>query len=137
MYDRRQFLGAIGRPAAAAFTMATLNTLGVQRALAALADYPGTPSEIATDEGFWFEVQQAFTVDRSLINLNNGGVCPSPAIVQEAMKRHLDLSNKAPTYFMWGILEPQKEAVRQRLARVFECFGRSANCSVRYRFKEG
>ena len=121
MYDRRQFFGAIGRPAAAAFTMATLNSMGIQRALAALKDYPGTPEEIAKDAGFWFEAQQAFTVDRSLINLNNGGVCPSPAIVQEAMKRHQDLSNKAPTYFMWGILEPQKEAVRQRLARVFGC----------------
>jgi len=121
MYDRRQFLGAIGRPAAAAFTVATLNTLGIHRAVAALADYPGTPEEISRNEAFWFEVQQAFTVDRSLINLNNGGVCPSPAIVQEAMKNHLDLSNKAPTYYMWTILNPQKEAVRQRLARVFGC----------------
>lgn len=121
MVDRRQFLGAIGRPAAVAFTLAALDTLGVHRALEALANYPGTPEEISEDEAFWFEAQQAFTVDRSIINLNNGGVCPSPAIVQEAMKRHLDLSNKAPTYFMWGILEPQKEAVRQRLARAFGC----------------
>jgi selenocysteine lyase/cysteine desulfurase len=86
-----------------------------------LARHPGTPSDLAQDESFWFEVQQAFTVDRSLINLNNGGVSPSPAVVQAAMKRHLDYSNTAPTYAMWRILEPQREGVRQRLARRFGC----------------
>ena len=121
MLNRRAFMGAIGKPAAVALAMATLDTLGVHRALEAIAGYPGTPEEISGDEAFWFEVQQAFTVDRSLINLNNGGVCPSPAIVQEAMKKHLDFSNKAPTYTRWQILEPQKETVRKRLARMFGC----------------
>jgi isopenicillin-N epimerase len=37
------------------------------------------------------------------------------------MKRHLDYSNEAPVYTMWQILEPQREAVRQRLARAFGC----------------
>ena len=121
MINRRAFLGAIGRPASAAFVVAALDTIGMHRALEAIADYPGSPEEITGDEAFWFEVQQAFTVDRSLINLNNGGVCPSPAIVQDAMKKHLDFSHKAPTYTMWQIQEPQKEAVRKRLARMFGC----------------
>ena len=121
MYNRRQFLGAVGRPAAAAFVFASLNPHRIHRAIEALTDYPGTPQEIARDESFWFEVQQAFTVDRSLINLNNGGVSPSPAVVQDAMKKHEDFSNKAPTYTMWGIQEPQKEGVRKRLARMFGC----------------
>ncbi|MEK6253285.1 MAG: aminotransferase class V-fold PLP-dependent enzyme, partial [Gemmatimonadales bacterium] len=63
------------------------------------------------------EVARAFTVDRSLVNLNNGGVSPAPGYVQEAMKRHLDYSNEAPVYTMWRILEPQREAVRERVAR--------------------
>jgi len=121
MYNRREFFGAIGKPAAAAFTVAALDPLGIHRTLDALANYPGTPAEIASDDAFWFEAQQAFTVDRSLINLNNGGVCPSPRIVQDAMKNHQDFSNKAPSYTMWGVLEPQREAVRKRLARVFGC----------------
>jgi len=121
MYDRRQFLGAIGKPAAGVFVFATLDPLGIRRAVEALANYPGTPQEISMDESFWFEVQQAFTVDRSLINLNNGGVCPAPAIVQDAMKKHWDFANKAPTYTMWQIQEPQKESVRKRLARMFAC----------------
>jgi selenocysteine lyase/cysteine desulfurase len=32
------------------------------------------------------------------------------------MKRHLDYSNEAPVYTMWRVLEPQREAVRERLA---------------------
>ncbi|MFQ5570401.1 MAG: aminotransferase class V-fold PLP-dependent enzyme [Rhodothermales bacterium] len=121
MYTRRQFFGAVGRPAAAALTAATFDASTLPRVLDVLAHKTGTPKEIARDESFWLEVQQAFTVDRSLINFNNGGVSPSPTIVQEAMKRHLDYSNEAPPYTMWQILEPQREGVRQRLGRAFAC----------------
>ncbi|MFB3133591.1 MAG: aminotransferase class V-fold PLP-dependent enzyme [Rhodothermales bacterium] len=121
MYTRRQFFGAVGRPAAATMMAATFNPTALPRVLERLAHTPGTPEEIARDESFWLEVQQAFTVDRSLINLNSGGVSPSPTIVQAAMKRHLDYSNEAPVYTMWQILEPQREGVRQRLARAFAC----------------
>lgn len=119
MYTRRTFLGAIGLPAAAA-VVAPLTPLRPSWA-AAIADelsrHPGGPDEVAGDEDFWAVVAQAFTVDRSLLNLNNGGVSPAPAYVQEAMKRHLDYSNEAPVYTMWRILEPQREAVREQLAR--------------------
>ncbi|MFC1502641.1 aminotransferase class V-fold PLP-dependent enzyme [bacterium] len=121
MVSRRQFLGAIGRPAAAAYAVATIDPKGVQRIAEALSGFSGSTDDITRNESFWLEVQQAFTVDRSLINLNNGGVSPSPAIVQDAMKGHQDFSNKAPTYTMWQILEPQKESVRKRLARTFDC----------------
>src|SRR5437016_4478898 len=80
-----------------------------------------SPEDLAADEDFWFAAQNAFTVDRSYINLNNGGVSPSPRIVQEAMKRYLDYSNQAPVYHMWQVLEPQIESVRKRLAGAFGC----------------
>ncbi len=121
MLSRRRFLGSTGVSVATA-GFAGLSSEGMARALAASEEVKGrgiSAEESATDESFWFEVQQAFTVDRSLINLNNGGVCPSPAVVQEAMKRHLDYSNLAPAYTMWRILEPQREAVRRGLARTF------------------
>ena len=79
------------------------------------------PAALARDEDFWLQVQQAFTLDRTLINLNNGGVSPSPRVVQEAMRRYLDYSNTAPAYTMWQILEPEIEAVRRRLAASFGC----------------
>src|SRR5215210_185302 len=111
MYSRRELMGA-----AAIGAVAVLNPFRSRAALAAVA---GLSPE---DERFWFEIQQAFTVDRSIVNLNNGGVSPSPAIGQEAMKRHLDYSNTAPPpYALWQILEPQKEGTRRRLARAFGC----------------
>ncbi|MDP2577708.1 MAG: aminotransferase class V-fold PLP-dependent enzyme [Candidatus Palauibacterales bacterium] len=124
MYNRRQFLGAIGLPAVAAAAGAPFAALRGSRAAEiakSLAEHPGSPDDVARQEEFWFEVQKAFSVDRSLINLNNGGVSPSPTWVQEAMKRHLDYSNEAPVYTMWRILEPQREGVRQRLAREYDC----------------
>ncbi|HSG81278.1 MAG TPA: aminotransferase class V-fold PLP-dependent enzyme [Gemmatimonadota bacterium] len=119
MHTRREFLGAVGLPAAAAAAGVPLVPRLSRAAEIAeeLSNYPGSPAEIAADEDFWVEVARAFTVDRSLVNLNNGGVSPSPAWVQEAMKRHLDYSNEAPVYTMWRILEPQREGVRQRIAR--------------------
>ncbi len=120
MQTRRQFLSAIGPPIAAA-PVVLLDPAGARRALEAIALYDRPPEEAVTDESFWFAVQQAFTVDRSLVNLNNGGVSPSPAIVQQAVKGHLDFSNEAPTYTMWRILEPQRERVRERLARHWGC----------------
>src|SRR6059036_2103145 len=79
------------------------------------------PADVAQDEDFWLDVQQAFTLDRTIINLNNGGVSPSPRVVQEAMRRYLDYSNTAPAYTMWQILEPEIESVRHRLAASFGC----------------
>lgn len=120
MPTRREFLGAVLGPAAASAAVASFDLLAAGRALAAVAGRPGSPEEVAADESFWFEIQQAFTMDRSIVNLNNGGVSPSPAVVQEAMKRHLDYSNTAPPpYALWQILEPQRETVRQRMARFF------------------
>jgi len=121
MMNRRQYLGALGNVAAAAAVLPLLNPSRARSAAATLAGHPGTPEELAGDESFWSEVQQAYTVDRSLINFNNGGVSPAPAFVQDAMKSHWDFANKAPTYTMWDIQRPQKEPVRQRLARMFGC----------------
>jgi len=121
MYNRKEFLNRLGAAGGAAL-MGGFLTPGKSRAIAGeLSNHPGTAAEIARDEDFWFRVQQAFTVDRSLINLNNGGVSPAPEIVQEAMKDHLDFSNEAPVYTMWDVLEPQKESVRKQLARLFAC----------------
>ncbi len=118
---RRQFLGSMIKPAASAWVFAVLNPIGIKRAMATAKEKNGKPEDIAEDESFWFEVQQAYTADRSLINLNNGGVSPAPAVVQDAMKRYLDYSNTAPVYSMWRILEPQRETIRRRLARFYQC----------------
>ncbi|MBI1789000.1 MAG: aminotransferase class V-fold PLP-dependent enzyme, partial [Acidobacteria bacterium] len=93
----------------------------IDRARAATTGNSRPAEEIARDEDFWREIQMAFTVDRNLINLNNGGVSPSPRVVQDAMRRYLEISNLAPVHSMWRVLEPQIESVRQRLAASFGC----------------
>ncbi len=85
----------------------------------AIHDYQDTdPNLLAEEEDFWHYVQQAYTASSSIINLNNGGVSPSPIIVQEAMKRYHDMSNEAPTYYMWRQLDMGREPLRKRLAEL-------------------
>ncbi|HKY04875.1 MAG TPA: aminotransferase class V-fold PLP-dependent enzyme [Blastocatellia bacterium] len=121
MFTRRGFIKSIGGAAGMA-TLASFSDNGIERVLAATRGLNDrSPEEIARDETFWREIQQSFTVDRSLINLNNGGVCPSPRVVQDAMRRYLELSNEAPVHTMWRILEPQIETVRAKLAAAFGC----------------
>ena len=113
--NRREFLGSAAAVVGAS-QLPAFNSRAVDIARD-LAKHPGSPADTASDESFWAEVARAFTVDRTLVNLNNGGVSPSPSFVQDAMKRHLDYSNEAPTYTMWKILGPQREGVRARMAR--------------------
>ena len=119
MLSRRAFLrrGSAGAAALAAFT-----NDGVSRAIAAAGStFDRSPADLASDENYWHEIQQAFTLDRTIINLNNGNSCPSPSVVHEAYKRYLDWSNQAPVYHMWQILERNIEIVRRRLAAEFGC----------------
>jgi isopenicillin-N epimerase len=80
-----------------------------------------SPDELAADEDFWRDVQLGFTLDRTVINLNNGGVCPSPRVVHEAFKRYLDHANQAPVFNMWQEQEPNLERVRAGLAQDAGC----------------
>jgi len=112
---RRTFLRA-------ATGLAALKPDSISRAHAATSGMNDRkPEDVARDEDYWREIQQVFTVDRNIINLNNGGVCPSPKIVQDAMRRQLEFSNMAPAYTMWTVLEPEIESVRTRLAASFGC----------------
>lgn len=79
------------------------------------------PEQAATDEDFWFEIQNAFTVTRGIVNLNNGGVSPSPRIVTDALVRYIWEQEDATAYTMWQILEPQSETIRTGLAETFGC----------------
>src|SRR5213596_1720933 len=119
MLNRRGFLETM---LAAGAGIPALKDDGLERLLGLARRVDGRlPAEVARDEDFWLGIQQAFTLDRTLINLNNGGVSPSPRVVQEAMRRYLEYSNTAPVYTMWQVLEPEIESVRRRLAASFGC----------------
>jgi len=73
--------------------------------------------ELASDEDYWWQIQQAYTVSPQIINLNNGGVSPSPMVVQNAVDRYNKLANEAPSYYMWRIMDQGREPLRDNLAR--------------------
>ena len=121
-FNRRSFIDVMGKFSATAF-LATLTRPAWSRNLdkALMGAETRSPEQLAGDEDFWYYVQQSFTVSPELINLNNGGVSPSPKVVQEAMKRYLDFSNEAPSYYMWRILDQGREPLRHDLARIAGC----------------
>ena len=120
MLSRRGFLQTTGITGAG--VIAAFRDEAGAALLHAARRVEGVPAdELAADENYWREIQQAFTLDRTIINLNNGGCCPSPRVVHEALKRYLDISNQSPVYHMWQILEPNVESVRRRLAHAFGC----------------
>src|SRR4029450_7667617 len=119
MWSRRAFLGlggAIGTGVIAARPVAGLARL--EAATAAVADR--TPEEVAQDEFYWREIQNAFTLDRTLINLNNGNTCPSPRVVLEACKRYMDMSNMLPVHYR-SQAESHLQTGRRGLAKEFGC----------------
>jgi selenocysteine lyase/cysteine desulfurase len=77
-----------------------------------------SPAEVATDEDYWSTIQQAYTVNPNIINLNNGGVSPSPKVVQDALERYNKFANEGPSYFMWRILDQGREPLREKLAEL-------------------
>jgi len=120
--NRRRFLQRAGMFSATAILSSLTQPAWSRNLEGALKDAKGvSPEDLATEEDFWYYIQQSFTVSPALINLNNGGVSPAPKTVQDAMKRYYDLSNEAPSYYMWRILDQGREPLRKNLARLAGC----------------
>jgi isopenicillin-N epimerase len=120
--NRRSFLASVGKGVGlATLSSATVASL-LQNIVAAGKSVDHlSPIDAALDEDYWATIQQAFSVTRGIINLNNGGVSPSPRIVTEAFVRYTWQQEDATAYTMWQILEPQSETIRTGLAEVFGC----------------
>ncbi|HVE58568.1 MAG TPA: aminotransferase class V-fold PLP-dependent enzyme [Pyrinomonadaceae bacterium] len=121
-FNRRKFLNAVGKGfgmmALSSTVVASLfeNLQAKTRAVEHLL-----PEQVAADEDFWATVQQSFSVTRGIVNLNNGGVSPSPRMVTEAFVRYTWQQEDATAYTMWQLLEPQSETIRTGLAEIFGC----------------
>lgn len=122
MNNRRKFLQQIALTAGAFSASSLFNQLHAESIEAANNRVQGFSADaIAEDEDYWTVIQQAYTVNPNIINLNNGGVSPSPRVVQEAVERYNKLSNEGPSYFMWRILDMGREPLRQKLAALAGC----------------
>ena len=119
MATRRSFLATAGMSGLLSVTFraeALARAAGVDKAAG-----QAKPCELASNEDYWGEIQRSFDNDRSSINFNNGGVCPSPTHVLDQMIRDLRFTNESPVQHMWRVLEPRVESVRRDLAREFGC----------------
>jgi selenocysteine lyase/cysteine desulfurase len=122
MLQRRKFLQQAGALACAFSANSLFNQLHaaeIESAGKKVRDL--SPTSVAADEDYWSVIQQAYTVSPDIINLNNGGVSPSPRVVQEALDRYNKFTNEGPSYFMWGILDQGREPLRQKLADLAGC----------------
>ena len=117
MEQRRSFLKKVGALTGVVAGYGIFNELSAatledaSRKIAHLS-----PMEVAQNEDYWQVIQQGYTVNSNLINLNNGGVSPSPRVVQEAVERYNSLTNQGPSYYMWRILDQGREPLRTKLA---------------------
>lgn len=79
------------------------------------------PEKTASNEDFWHWVQQSFTASPNIINMNNGGVCPQPKVVQDVFEHYNRVSNEGPAYYMWRVVDSGRENVRKGLAELAGC----------------
>lgn len=120
--NRRRFLSLAGKGLGlATLSSATIAVLLKEIEAASRSVSSLTPGQVAMDEDYWSVIQNSFSVTRGIINLNNGGVSPSPRIVTEALVRYIWQQEDATAYTMWQILEPQSETIRTGLAELFGC----------------
>jgi selenocysteine lyase/cysteine desulfurase len=116
--NRRAFLHMTGGVATAATLFGAGALERVQAAGQSVADK--TPQEVAKDEFYWREIQLAFRLDRTLINMNNGFTCPMPRVSIEAVARYMDMINMLPVHYQ-GQVASNVQTIRRRMANEFGC----------------
>jgi selenocysteine lyase/cysteine desulfurase len=98
-----------------------LKANGLERVTDAVQSVAGlSPGEVARDEFFWREIQLAFKLDRTLINLNNGFTCPTPRVAMEAVWRYMDIINMLPVHYQAQVAD-NIQTIRRRMAAEFGC----------------
>ena len=115
--ERRGFLKAAGTTAGLATLLGADSFRGIEAAVNDVSDL--TPQQAARDEALWSEVKQAFTVSRSLINLDNGYTCPAPRVVTEAVVRYIWEQEQGPYGLYVQQSRDKVSTVKRSLARLF------------------
>lgn len=118
MVSRREFLQTTGVLSGAALAFKANGLEQILEASASVADQ--APDVVAKDELYWGQIQQAFDLDRTFINLNTGHHCSAPRVVMDAYKRYLEMENLAPVYYA-GMLGGRLDTIRRELADEFGC----------------
>jgi selenocysteine lyase/cysteine desulfurase len=103
-------------------TAALLGTFALHQNVAAAfpnlskPQLPSVGAKSESEEDFWRQIRQAYSSNPSIINLNNGGVSPTPRATMDALDYYNRMCSEAPSYFMWRILDQDREPLRDNLA---------------------
>lgn len=120
--NRRSFLRKSLSAAGAATLFGMLNESEAAVTLSEMsANLPEPVGDVTTDQNFWYYIKNCYTSSPNIMNLNNGGVCPQPKVVQEAFESYNRFSNEGPAYYMWNVVGKGRETVRQNLAKLAGC----------------
>lgn len=117
--NRRNFLWSTAGTLGSLEALSTIDkkfTINLEQHLTKLEQLGNAAA--AEQDDFWAWIKNSYTVNANIINLNNAGVCPQPKIVQDAAARFYSYSNEAPSYYMWRILDQQREGLRNKLAEL-------------------
>jgi len=117
-WSRRAFLRLAGAAGTGAFAFKADGLERVTEAAQSVASM--TPEEVAKDEFFWREIQLAFKLDRTLINLNNGFTSPTPRVALESVWRYMDIVNMLPVHYQAQVAG-NIQTIRLRMAKEFGC----------------
>jgi len=119
MNNRRSFFrksAAIGLGAFGA------NSLFNELHAAAFQEAEQSWSATGDNEDYWSVIQDAYSASKSdILILNNGGVSPSPLVVQESLEKYNRQAAQGPSYYMWRIMDKGREPLRKRLATLGGC----------------
>ena len=118
MVSRRAFLRTTGVLGATAFAFKDSSLEAIVEASRAVAGQ--APADAAKDEAYWGQIQSAFDLDRTMINLNTGHHCSQPQSVMRAVERYLEMENLLPVRYA-GQMGANLETVRRELAIEFGC----------------
>ncbi|MBN8685029.1 MAG: aminotransferase class V-fold PLP-dependent enzyme [Chitinophagales bacterium] len=83
--------------------------------------FPPPGDDDQEEEDFWRQIRLAFAASPTLTNLNNGGVSPAPRAAMDALDYYNRMCSEAPSYYMWRILDQDREPLRQNLAALAGC----------------
>ncbi len=115
--SRRIFLKKLGMVSGAAVvsTAFTPQVLAATRRLSKKAEeLPAV--EVARDEDFWYQVQNAYNQSPHFINLEAGYFSPQPNVVMEAQLRNIEMINAQPSFYMRRRQQEERQEIRELVA---------------------
>jgi selenocysteine lyase/cysteine desulfurase len=120
--NRRSFIRRSVSAAGAISLLGILEETGAAPSMAEMyRNLPDPVGDVTSDESFWHYIKNCYTSSPNIMNLNNGGVCPQPKVVQEAFESYNRFSNEGPAYYMWNVVGKGRETVRDDLAKLAGC----------------